>query len=137
MGTASSNKYGSRARSCVRGRSCVVVRGRSCVVGRARSCVRGRSCVVVRGRSCVVVRGRAILPASRPARQPALLCCPNERTNERTTNERTTSNNPLNPPGVGWVNFFYFFKVRVSICTCVPNLGSFRRLCQKFCLSNL
>ena len=29
--------------------------------------------------------------------------------------------NPLNPPGVGWVNFF--FKVRVSIRTCVPNLG--------------
>ena len=33
--------------------------------------------------------------------------------------------NPLNPPGVGWVNFF--FKVRVSICTCVPNLGAVRR----------
>ena len=65
VGTASSNKYGSRARSCavVRGRawSCVVVRGRA-----RRSCVavvRGRawSCVVVRGRawSCVVVRGHA------------------------------------------------------------------------------
>ena len=36
--------------------------------------------------------------------------------------------NPLNPPGVGWVNFFYiFFKVRVSIRTCVPNLGAVRR----------
>ena len=36
--------------------------------------------------------------------------------------------NPLNPPGVGWVNlFFYFFKVSVSICTCVPNLGTVRR----------
>ena len=31
---------------------------------------------------------------------------------------------PLNPPGVGWVNFF---KVRVSIRTCVPNLGAVRR----------
>ena len=69
-----------RARSCVRGRSCVVVRARpryptrppgvgSCAVvrGRARSVVRGRACVichvwscaVVRGRSCVVVRVRA------------------------------------------------------------------------------
>ena len=36
-----------------------------------------------------------------------------------------TIDNPLNPPGVGWVNFFY--KVRVSICTCVQNLGAFRR----------
>ena len=35
--------------------------------------------------------------------------------------------NPLNPPGVGWVNFVYFFKVRVSIRTCVQNLGAFRR----------
>ena len=36
--------------------------------------------------------------------------------------------NPLNPPGVGWVNFFYIFlKVRVSIRTCVPNLGAVRR----------
>ena len=34
--------------------------------------------------------------------------------------------NPLNPPGVGWVNFFFFFKVRVSI-TCVQNLGAVRR----------
>ena len=34
--------------------------------------------------------------------------------------------NPLNPPGVGWVKFF-FFKVRVSIRTCVPNLGAVRR----------
>ena len=32
--------------------------------------------------------------------------------------------NPLNPPGVGWVNFF---KVIVSICTCVPHLGTDRR----------
>ena len=45
-------------------------------------------------------------------------------------------NNPLNPPGVGWVNLFYCFKVRVSIRTCVPNLGSFRRPYRKCCLSN-
>ena len=32
--------------------------------------------------------------------------------------------NPLNPPGVGWV---IFFKARVSIRTCVPNLGAVRR----------
>ena len=35
--------------------------------------------------------------------------------------------NPLNPPGVGWVNFLFIFKVIVSICTCVPNLGAVRR----------
>ena len=35
-----------------------------------------------------------------------------------------TIDNPLNPPGVGWVNFF--FKVRLSIRTCVPNLGAVR-----------
>ena len=94
-----------RAWSVMRGRSCVVVRGHawSCAVGRAWSCVRGRSfvVVVVRGRSCAV--GRAVVPF-----------CPlhgqhcrdtNERTKEGT-NERTTSNNPLNPPGVGWVKFF-------------------------------
>ena len=104
--------------SVVRGRarSCAVMRGRSCTVVRGRSCVRGRSFVVVpfcplRGQHC---RG----------------------TNERT-NERTTSNNSLNPPEVGWVNFFYFFKVRESIRTCVPNLGSFRRPYRKCCLSNL
>ena len=144
-----------RARSCVRGRSCVVVRGStwSCVVvrGRGRSCVRGRSFVVVRGRARSVVRGRAwscgraVLPASRPA----LPCCPlrglhcrdtNERTNEGTnerTNERTTSNNPLNPPGVGWVKKNYPIKVRVSMGTCVPNLGAIRWPVRKFCPSNL
>ena len=59
------------ARSCMRGRSCVVVRGRarSVVRGRARSCavvrawsvMRGRawSCAVGRARSCAVVRGHA------------------------------------------------------------------------------
>ena len=109
------------------------------VVGRARSVMRGSawSCVVVRGRSFVVVRGRAVLPASRPA----LPCCPLRGqhcrdTNERR-NERTTSNNPLNHPGVGWVNFFYPIKVRVSMGICVPNLGEIRRPVRKFCLSNL
>ena len=104
--------------AAVVGRAWSVMRGRARSVVRARSFMRGRSCVVVRGRSCVVVRGRAVLPASRPA---------------LPWHERTTSNNP---PGVGWVNFFVF-KVRVSIRTCVPNLGSFRRPCRKFCLSNL
>ena len=137
-----------RARSCVVGHawSCTVVRGRSCVVvrGRAWSCavVCGRACVVghswsfvvIRGRawSCAVVRawsvirgrarsvvhGRAVLPASRPARQPALPCCPLRgqhcRDTKERTNERTTSNNPLNPPGVGWVNFFYPIKDEIG-----------------------
>ena len=35
--------------------------------------------------------------------------------------------NPLNPPGVGWVKKNYVFKVRVSIRTCVQNLGAFGR----------
>ena len=35
--------------------------------------------------------------------------------------------NPLNPPGVGWVKIVIFFKVRVSIRICVPNLGAIRR----------
>ena len=35
-----------------------------------------------------------------------------------------TIDNPLNPPGVGWVKLF---KVRVFIRTCVPNLGAVRR----------
>ena len=146
---------------CGRARSCAVVRGRACVVGHSWSCVvvRGRawSCVVVRGRawSCVVVRGRAwscavgrawscavgrarscvVVPfgplrgqhcrATRFAASTAVT-----RTNEGT-NERTTSNNPLNPPGVGWVNFFYPIKVRVSMGTCVPNLGAIRRPVRK------
>ena len=119
------------ARSCVVGHawSCVVVggRSRSCVHGRSFVVVRGRSYAVVRGQSCVVVRGRscAVVPF-----------CPLRGQHCRGTNEQTTSNNPLNPPGVGWVNFF-FFKVRISIRTCVPNLGSFRRPVRKFCLSNL
>ena len=152
-----------RARSCVLGRSYVVVHGRawSCVAvrGRARSVVHGRSCAVVRGRarSCVVVRGRAWSVVRDLARSCAVvrawsvICgrawscvvvrgravvpfCPLRGQHCRGTNERTTSNNPLNLPGVGWVNLFYFFKVRVSIRTCVPNLGSFRRSYRKFCL---
>ena len=35
--------------------------------------------------------------------------------------------NHLNTPGVGWVKKFSFFKVGVSIRTCVPNLGVVRR----------
>ena len=50
---------------------------------------------------------------------------------------RHTIDNPLNPPGVGWVNLFYFFKVRVSICTCLPNLGAVRRSCRKKTRSTL
>ena len=136
-----------RAWSCAvvrgRARSCAVVRAWSVIRGRAWSCVvvRGRSCVVVRGRSCAVVRGRAVVPfcplrgqhcrAARFAASTAVT-----RTNEGT-NERTTYNNPLNPPGVGWVNFFYPIKVRVSMGTCVPNLGAIRRPVRKICLSNL
>ena len=67
---------------------CVVVRGRSCVVVRSRAW----SCAVVR--AWLVVRGRSVLPASRPALP----------WHERR-NERTTSNNPLNPPGVGQIFF--------------------------------
>ena len=138
-----------RARSCVvgRARSCAVVcawsvvRGRACVAGHAWSCVvvRGRACVVGRARS--VVRGRAVVPFCplrgqhcRAASFAASIAV--TRTNEGT-NERTTYNNPLNPPGVGWVNFFYPIKVRVSMGTCVPNLGAIRRPVRTFCLSNL
>ena len=133
-----------RAWSVVRGRSCVVVRGRSCVVvrGRAWSCVvvRGRawSCVVVRGRACAVVGGRARSCAVVRGRAWS---CRSARFAASTavarTNERTTYNNPLNPPGVGWVKFFYPIKVRVSMGTCVPNLGPIRWPVRKCCLSNL
>ena len=44
----------------------------------------------------------------------------------RSLASRARQFNPLNPPGVGWVKFC-FFKVRVSIRTCVPNLGAIRR----------
>ena len=121
-----------------RARSCVVVRG-----GRAWSCVvvRGPSCVVVRGRawSYVVVRGRAwsSLTAVLPASRPALPCCPlrgqrcRDARKDGHTRGRTTYNTPLNPPGVGWVIFFYPINVIVSIRTCVPNLGSIRGSVRK------
>ena len=140
-------------------RSCVVVRGRA---WRSWSCmvVRGsarRPCVVVRGRarrsyaadvrgpSCVVVRGSAwsSLTAVLPASRPALLCCPlrgqrcRDARKDGHTRGRTTYNTPLNPPGVGWVNFFYPINVIVSIRTCVPNLGSIRGSVRKNCLLSL
>ena len=108
----------------------VVGRARSCAVVRAWSVMRGRVRSVVRGHACVVVRGRSCRSASFAASTAVT------RTNERR-NERTTYNNPLNPPGVGWVNFFYPIKVRVSMGTCVPNLGAIRRPVRKICLSNL
>ena len=128
-----------RARSCVRGRSCACVVGHawSCVVVRGRSCALVRAWSVMRGcaRSCVVVpfcllRGQHCR-AARFAASTAVT-----RTKEGR-NERTTYNNPLKPPGVGWVNFFYPIKVRVSMGTCVPNLGAIRRPVRKFCLSSL
>ena len=123
--------------------SCVVVRGRawSCVVvrGRARSVVRGRAW------SCAVVRGRAwsSLTAVLPASRPALPCCPlrgqrcRDARKDGHTRGRTTYNTPLNPHGVGWVNFFYPINVIVSIRTCVPNLGSIRGSVRKNCLLSL
>ena len=90
--------------------------------------VRGPSCVVVRGsaRSCVVVTH------CRSARFAASTAVTHGR-----THGRTTYNTPLNPPGVGCVNFFYPIKVRVSIRTCVPNLGSIRGSVRKNCLLSL
>ena len=138
-----------RARSCVvvcggRAWSCAaVVRGPSCMVVRGRA----RSCAVVRGRawSYVVVRGRAwsSLTAVLPASRPALPCCPlrgqrcRDARKDGHTRGRTTYNTPLNPPGVGWVNFFYPINVIVSIRTCVPNLGSIRGSVRKNCLLSL
>ena len=139
-----------RVRSCVvvrdREWSCAaVVRGcaRSCVVvcgGRAWSCVVVRSrewscATVVRGsvrRLCVVVRGRHSLPFC-PLRGQ---CCRDARKDGHTRG-RTTYNTPLNPPGVGWVNFFYPINVIVSIRTYVPNLGSIRGSVRKNCLLSL
>ena len=144
-----------RAWSCAvgRARSCVVMRGRACVVGHSWSCAVGRawSCAVGRARSCVVVPFCPLCGqhcrAARFAASTAVTRTnegTKERRNEGTkerrnegTKERTTSNNPLNPSGVGWVNFFYPIKVRVSMGTCVPNLGAIRRPVRKMCLSNL
>ena len=106
--------------AAVVGRAWSVVRGLACMVGRARLCVVGHAWSVVRGRSCAVVP-----------------FCPLRGQHSRDMNERTTSNNPLNLPGVGWVKFVYPIKVRVSMGTCVPNLGAIRRPVRKICLSNL
>ena len=128
-----------RARSVVRGRarsvmrgsawSCVRCRAWSCVVGHVWSCVVGRacSCAVVRAWSVIRGRARSLVPFRRLRGQHC-------RDTNEGRNERTTSNNPLNPPGVGWVKFFYPIKVRVSMGTCVPNLGAIRRPVRKFCL---
>ena len=146
-----------RARSCAV-RSCAVVCGRPCVVGHVWSCVlvrgRARSCVVVRAwsvmcgrarsvmrgraRSCAVVRAWSVMRGRSCVVVPF---CPLRGQHCRDTNERrkerTTYNNPLNPPGVGWVNFFYPIKVRISMGTCVPNFGAIRRPVRKKILSNL
>ena len=114
--------------------SCVVVRGR------AWSCV-----VVCGGRawSCVVRRAWSSLTAVLPASRPALPCSPlrgqrcRDARKDGHTRGRTTYNTPLNPPGVGWVNFFYPINVIVSIRTCVPNLGSIRGSVRKNCLLSL
>ena len=98
VGTASSNKYGSR------GRSCAVVHGRACMVGHAWSCavVRGRAFVV--GHSCVV-HGRAwscvVVPFCPLRGQHCRAARFVASTAVARTNERTTSNNPLNPLGWG------------------------------------
>ena len=143
-----------RARSCVVGHawSCAVVRAWSVVRGRVRSCVRGRSFVVVRGRAWSVVRGRAWSVIRGHSWSCAVgrawscmvgraWSCRSARFAASTavtrTNERTTSNNPLNPPGVGWVKIFYPIKVRVSMGTCMPNLVAIRRPVRKKFLSNL
>ena len=135
-----------RGRSCTvgRARSCVVVRGRACVVGHAWSCavVHGRVCVVGHSRSCVVVCGRAwscVVVRGRSCVVVPFFPLRGQhcRDTNEGTNERTTSNNPLNSPGVGWVKLCYPIKVRVSMGTCVPNLGAIRLPVRKFCLSNL
>ena len=98
--------------------------------GRAWSCaavVRGRarrSCAaVVCGRARSVVRGRAwsSLTAVLPASRPALPCCPlrgqrcrDARKDGHTRDGQHNYNTPLNPPGVGWVKFFYPINVIVS-----------------------
>ena len=99
--------------------------------------------MVVRGPSCAVVRGRHSLPFCplrgqhcRAARFAASAAVTHGRTDTRTRG-RTTYNTPLNPPGVGWVNFFYPINVIVSIRTCVPNLGSIRGSVRKNCLLSL
>ena len=150
-----------RARSCAvvpawsGAWSCVVVRGRAwlCVVVHCRAW----SCVVGRARSCVVVRGRAwscvVVRSCRSARFAASTAV--ARTNERTastavartnerTNERTTSNNPLNPPGVGGSIFFesIYPHMRAKfglVPTAVSKIVSFKFISRtwKFAISTL
>ena len=84
-----------RARSVMRARSCVRGRSWSCAVGRAWSCAVGRAWSVICGRA------RSVVP-----------CCPLRGQHCRGTNERTTSNNPLNPPGVGWGGSIFFIFLR-------------------------
>ena len=108
-----------RAWSVVCGRACVVGHAWSCAVGRAWSVMHGRACVVGRGWSCAVGRARScvVVPFCPLRGQHGSHHCCAARFAASTavtrTNERTTYNNPLNPPGVGWVNLFYLFKVRV------------------------
>ena len=112
-----------------RARSCAVVRGRarSCAVVRGRA----RSCAVVRGRarSCVVVRGRAWSSLT-----AVLPFCTDGRTHGHTDGQHIIPPKPL-WGGVG--QFFYHIKVRVSIRTCVPNVGSIRGSVRKNCLLSL
>ena len=116
-----------RGRSCAVGRARSVVRGSACVVvvGRARSVMRGHawSCVVVRGRSCAVVRGRAyVVGHSWSCAVVRARSCRSARFAASTA--VTRSNNPLNPPGVGWVKCFYPIKVRVSMGNMRAKFGS-------------
>ena len=65
-------------------------------------------------------------------------CHPHNRKNTKPQKPKHHSHiGSLNPPGVGWVKLFYFFKVRVSIRTCVQNLGAIRRTVRKKWLSHL
>ena len=63
-----------------------------------------------------VRRAVGVRPAGRSARPS------NPR--QEIANAHVYEQHQINPHGVGWVNFF---KVRVSIRTCVPNLGAVRR----------
>ena len=59
-------------------------------------------------------------------------------THKHLTNPHATNiNNPLNPSGVGLVNFFVVRASLVSIRACVPNLGAVRRSCRKKARLNL
>ena len=103
-----------------RARPCAIVRGSrawSCaavVRGRAR---RARSVVCGRAWSYVVVRGRAwssittVLPLrGQHCRAARFAASTAVARNHAQTHGRTTYNNPLNPPGVGWVNFVFVLR---------------------------